>query len=149
MEIEHTKKLSECNRIGQEFSNIYRNYAASQGVAETVLWILYSVYLGKGNTTQGAICEDWCIPAQTVNSSLKKMERDGFLTLTKIEQNRRRKQIALTEKGAELAKKLILPLVKAENDAFSAMSDEEQELLFSLTQKQLKLLKLEVEKIES
>lgn len=148
MKTNHIGKLSEYNRVEQELANIYRNYAASHGIAETVLSILYSVYLGDGVTTQTAICEEWCAPMQTVNSSLKKMEKDELLALTKVEQNRRKKQIVLTPKGRELAEKLVVPLIKAENDAFSALNDEEQELLFSLTEKHLGLLKEEIEKME-
>ncbi len=141
-------KLSEYNRMGQKFANIYSDYAASHGIAESVLSVLYSVYLGGETTTQTDICEQWSASMQTVNSCLKKMEKDGLLRLSQVEHNRRKKKIVLTSEGELLAKRLVVPLVEAENAAFLSLDSEEQELLFSLTEKHLAFLKTEIEKIE-
>ena len=120
MKTGHVGKLSKYNRMGQKFAGIYSGYAASHGIAESVLSVLYSVYLGGETTTQTDICEEWSASMQTVNSCLKKMEKAGLLRLSQVEHNRRKKKIVT----------------------------EEQELLFSLTEKHLVFLKTEVEKIE-
>lgn len=63
--------------------------------------------------------------------------------------NRKNKQICFTEKGKELAERVIIPLMKAEQDSFSHLNKAEREILLSVTQKRIRLLKEEISKIET
>lgn len=148
MKIQYVEGLSEFNRLQKGFGTVYRDYAAAHGISESMLDILYSIYVADGKTTQTDICSDLYVPLQTINSSLKKMEKAGLLRLTCDEKNRRKKRISLTEAGEKLAEELIAPLVRAENESFLMLDKQEQETLIALTQKQFAFLKDCIAKME-
>ena len=72
---------------------------------------------------QRDISQMCCIPKQTVNSSIRKLEQDRYLILEKGKG--RDMHIHLTEKGQKLMEEKIYPVIEAENQAFSGMSKEE------------------------
>ena len=75
------------------------------------------------------------------------MEKKGLITLLCQPGNKKNKYIHLTEAGAKLVDEIALPLMQAEREAFSALSEEEQALLLPLLQKHANALKTAVEKI--
>lgn len=149
MKIQYVAGLSEFYRMEKEVEAAYRTYAAAQGISESALQILYSLYLADGETTQTEICADWSVPLQTINSSLKKLERAGLLRLVCKEENRREKRILLTRAGEALAEALIAPLVRAENESFLRLTRQEQDALIALTRKQCDILKEQIAQIDS
>ena len=54
----------------------------------------------------------------TVNSSLKKMEAEGYIELLNIN-DKRSKQVSLTEKGLDLANNTVDIIISKENNAFT------------------------------
>lgn len=60
---------------------------------------------------------------QTVNSSMRNLERQGYLYL---EQSGRDKHIRLTDKGKQFVEEKIRPVVDMENGAFLEMEPEER-----------------------
>lgn len=73
------------------------------------------------------------IPKQTVNSAIRKLEQEGYLTLSNGKGHS--KHILLTESGHTLLKETIFPIVEAENEAFTELSFEECNLLLKLHSK--------------
>ena len=63
-----------------------------------------------------------------------------------MEENRKSKQILLTDDGRITASKIIPPLVEAETISFQQLSKEERQALVSLSQKRTELLQIEMEK---
>lgn len=135
-----TKEMAEFNRLYKETENIYTRYATSQGISTTTLCALYSLYINETPCTQTQLVEDWGIPMQTINSCLKAMEKSGIVQLEFVEGNRKSKCILLTSTGNEMAKRVIAPLVKAENNALSALEEEQRWQLMELTRKHAGLL---------
>ena len=68
------------------------------------------------------------MPKQTVNSALKKMEREGVLELRPAE-NRRGKRVFLGEKGRTLAEHTVDALFAAETRALNALGPRQEEYL--------------------
>ena len=87
------------------------------------------------------------LPPQTVNSALKGLERQGIIVLTPIPGNQKNKRIGLTEKGEEMTRQIIYPLILAEQRTFQGLSEEERKALLSLTKKYVGLLQSEIQKI--
>ena len=79
-----------------------------------------------------------------INSALKVLEKNGVVELSFAEGNRKSKQIRLTDKGMKLCMQLVEPLIHAENKAFSILTETEQELLVSLSQKYIEALQNEI-----
>ena len=81
---------------------------------------------------------------QTVNSSLKNLEKQGLIALTAIPGNKKNKLVVLTEKGKEMTQRIISALVLAEQKSLQGLKRSEQEALLSLTKKYVELLRAEI-----
>ncbi len=147
MKIACSEQLIAFNRIYRELDSIYGSYAASQGISPTTLWLLYSIYTYEGSYTQKELCDEWSYPPQTINSALKSMEKNGLVELVFASGNRKSKRIYLTSSGKELAAKLVVPLIQAENSSFNGLNKDEQGHLLATAEKHISLLKAEILKI--
>lgn len=136
--------LIEYNQLFRELDNLYHNYAKSCGLSDSTLWILYSIYEDKEIHTQKDLCESWSYSKQTVNSSMKNLIANGYIKLTAFSDNRKNKQMVLTESGEKLVQRFIAPLMNAEQNAFSRLSGDEQNEFLKLTKKHVNLLQAEI-----
>ena len=135
-----SKKMLELNEIMKETDDLYRNLAKKFKMSDCMIWILYILREDDRSVTQSDICNMMYMPKQTVNSSLKKMEAEGYIELLNIN-DKRSKQVCLTEKGVDLANNTVDIIISKENNALSKMDEKEQELLMNLLGKFNNLLK--------
>lgn len=135
-----SKKMLELNEIMKETDDLYRNLAKKFKMSDCMIWILYILREDDRSVTQSDICNMMYMPKQTVNSSLKKMEAEGYIELLNIN-DKRSKQVCLTEKGVDLANNTVDIIISKENNALSKMDEKEQELLINLLRKFNDLLK--------
>ena len=135
-----SKRMLEFNEVMKENNDLYSNLAKKFKMSDCMLWILYILREENKVLTQSDICNMMCIPKQTVNSSLKKMEAEGYIELLNIN-DKRSKQVSLTEKGLDLANNTVDIIISKENNALSKMDEKEQELLINLRRKFNDLLK--------
>lgn len=147
MEQNIKQNLEALNQIYEMIDDIYDSYAASFQSTDVELWILYALSEHNGDYLQTDICRRWHYSLQTIHTSIKKMEQKGLITLIYQQGNKKNKYIHLTEAGKKLVKEIITPLIKAEQIAISTLTEEEQNLLLPLLQKQANALKKEVAKI--
>lgn len=134
------------NRIDKELDGLFHDYASSHGISDVTLFILYVLCDNGEGCTQSDICGLWSYPRQTVNSSLKKLEKDGYLRLSAVSGNKKNKGIFFTDAGRRLAERIAAPVIAAEDAVFDAMNENELALLISLTQKRNLLLRRELQK---
>ena len=135
-----SKKMLELNEIMKETDDLYRNLAKKFKMSDCMIWILYILREDDRSVTQSDICNMMYMPKQTVNSSLKKMEAEGYIELLNIN-DKRSKQVCLTEKGVDLANNTVDIIISKENNALSKMDEKAQELLINLLRKFNDLLK--------
>ena len=135
-----SKKMLELNEIMKETDDLYRNLAKKFKMSDCMIWILYILREDDRSVTQSDICNMMYMPKQTVNSSLKKMEAEGYIELLSIN-DKRSKQVCLTEKGVDLANNTVDIIISKENNALSKMDKEEQALFINLFKKYIDLLK--------
>ena len=114
------------NQLLKECDIIYHNAAMKANLSDCAFWIMYSLYNADHTLTQSEIGDNASMPRQTVNSALKKLEKDGYLTLEKIN-GKMGKSIHLTQLGEQFAAENIAPVVTAEEQACSLFSDNEKE----------------------
>jgi len=101
-----SSNLREYNRIYKEVNDIYRDAASKFGLSNSVFDILYTICeVGEG-CLQKDVCDATFIPKQTVNSAIRKLEQEGYLTLSNGKGHS--KHILLTESGHTLLKETIL-----------------------------------------
>ena len=129
-----SKRMLEFNEVMKENNDLYSNLAKKFKMSDCMLWILYILREENKVLTQSDICNMMCIPKQTVNSSLKKMEAEGYIELLNIN-DKRSKQVSFTEKGLDLANNTVDIIISKENNALSKMDEKEQELLINLLRK--------------
>lgn len=125
------RKLSEYNGIWKENEDIYRMAAKKLGLSEGTFWILYTLREANREMTQSEVCHAMHEPKQTVNSALKKLERDGIIELLEMK-DKRSKRLHLTEKGEEFARETVDKVIAAEQHALEDMKEEEVDAFFEL-----------------
>lgn len=125
------RKLSEYNGIWKENEDIYRMAAKKLGLSEGTFWILYTLREANREMTQSEVCHAMYEPKQTVNSALKKLERDGIIELLEMK-DKRSKRLHLTEKGEGLARETVDKVIVAEQRALADMKEEEVDAFFEL-----------------
>lgn len=135
-----SKRMLELNEIMKETDDLYRNLARKFKISDCMMWILYILREDDRVVTQSDICNMMYMAKQTVNSSLKKMEAEGYIELLNVN-DKRSKQVCLTEKGINLANNTVDIVISKENNALSKMDGKEQELLINLFRKFKDLLK--------
>lgn len=75
------------------------------------------------------------------------MEKQGLIEITLIPGSRKNKQVCFTSEGKTLAEKVVLPLMQAEQDTFTALSEKERKMLLSVMQKYITILRANSNKI--
>lgn len=125
------QELKEYNRIYKEITNIYHDIALKLGLSDSAFDIFYAICeLGNG-CLQKDICQMTFISKQTINSSIRKLEQGGYISLQKGKG--RNMHIFLTELGEALMKEKIFPAIEIENQAFAEMSPEDSKEFLRLS----------------
>ena len=89
-----------------KIDEIYYMNEGKKKLAYSELCVMYALDDGKPHS-QREISQEWLVPKTTVNTIVKKWEKEGLLTLTPIPEKRREKYIILTESGREYAKEFM------------------------------------------
>lgn len=140
-------KLVMYNQLFKELDQLYHIYAKNSGLSDTMFWIIYSIQECSEAYTQKELCDIWFYSKQTVNSALKNLEEQKLIELLPSPDNRKNKLIFFTPSGKDLATKVILPLMEAEENAFSKLGEKNFDEFLRLTQKHNDLLDIEIKKI--
>jgi len=126
--------LIKLNNILKENDEIYRTAAKSVGLSDCAFWILYTMRTEGKPMLQSEICACMYEPKQTVNSALKNLEAEGYLTLSSAS-DRRFKQVSLTSKGEQLARETVDLVIQKEQSSLSDLTENEREAFVQLFQK--------------
>lgn len=127
------KLFQEYIQLQHQIDEFYHELAVRQKLSDSALLVLWSlVELGDG-CTQRDICLQFALTKQTVHSSVRKLAREGFLSLRPGPG--REVRVYPTEAGRALIREKILPLKEAEEAASRRMGEAEMTVMFRLTQK--------------
>lgn len=141
-----SKYLKEYNHIYKEANDIYHEIARKLQLSDSALDIFYTIFEMGDNCLQRDIFKASCMPKQTVNSSIRKLQTDGYLTLSPGKG--RSMHIHLTPSGQKLIQEKLVPLIRIENDAFEDMTVEECEQLIHLNAKYNQTLRSRLSNLE-
>lgn len=115
----------------KEIEELYREVASSFGLNMTEFWIIYFLANSTESLTQADLCKIIMAPKQTINSSVKVLERKLMLKIDESS-GRKHKIINLTEKGESLAKESVIPLYEEEINSVNEFSEKEMEIFLKL-----------------
>ena len=137
-----SKYLKEYNHIYKEANEIYHEAARRLHLSDSA----FEIFEMGDNCLQRDICKASCMPKQTVNSSIRKLQTDGYLTLSPGKG--RSMHIHLTASGKKLIQEKLLPLIQIENDTLASFSPEECEQLLRLNAKYNQTLRSRLSNLE-
>lgn len=119
--------------LAGEINALYHEAAVKMGISDSVQNILYVLCDQGSRCSQSEIGRLTGISRQTINSAIRKLERDGIVYL---EQGRGRNTIVcLTNQGKAFAAQRVVPLLEAEQKIWNEWTPEEQREYLRLTQK--------------
>ena len=126
-------EVQRFNHIYKELDELYHDIALKIGISDSALAVLYTVcVLGEG-CLQRDVCREAYISKQTVNSSVRTLERSGYIFLE--QSGGRDKRIWLTETGKRFVDERIRQIPEMESEAFLEMTEEERSEFIRLSEK--------------
>ena len=137
--------LRAYNVLYKETSAIYHQLAGYFGLSDTAFWLLYSLREADRPLNQAELSVLLCLSKQTVNSALKSLEGAGYLRLESTAEDRRSKEVHLTDAGATLAAASVDRVLAIEERAALRLSQEERLAILALGRRHLEALRQEAE----
>ncbi len=123
MEVNYGEIMYRVNCLASDLDALYHQAALKLGLSDSVLFVLYLVYEKEGRCPLSAIRKETSISKQTLNSALRKLEREQIVYLE--QSGGRTKTVCLTEKGTDYARSTIARLFQAECSVFRSWTAEE------------------------
>ncbi len=121
---ENNRNLIHYRKVIGKLGTLYHEIAMHQGFSDSAHAILYTIcFSGKDRCPIHDICLYSGISKQTINSSLRKLEKDGVVYLRNVDG--RSKEVVLTEKGKEICSRTVCQLLDAEDSLLQKWSNED------------------------
>ena len=136
--------IREFNRLYKELDDLYHNLALRQGLSDSASIILYALYLLGDGCLQRDICDLSYISKQTINSSIRRLEQDGYLYLQRTGQRHAHLPDA---GGPQAGGRKSRPCGRHGGTRVSGMPQEDQQALLRLTHAYLARLRAEAGRI--
>ena len=134
--------IETINQIVNERDSIFDHIALCSGVSELAYMILYIIETEKDkNWIQSDLADSFFFSRKSVNSAVSKLSNEGLIYLDSSTYNGNKKVLRLTDKGKEFSAKWIVPVIKASDESFLALNEEELRLMIELERKQLDAFK--------
>lgn len=123
---ENTAKPHSIEDFWQGISHIgefYVAWAKKKGINYNTLAIFHTL-VGFTHCTQKQICQAWALPKQTVSMACQKLSADGLIAYLPAENDKREKQLVLTEQGKQIAIPIITELTQIELQILNQFGNE-------------------------
>lgn len=113
------------NRINRNIRKIKKQEMAEYNLKSADISCLYYIYCVE-NITAAELCERCEEDKATVSRSLDYLEANGFLTCASSGTKKYKTPIVLTEKGREVAEKIILKINQVLDKVSAELSEEDR-----------------------
>lgn len=138
--------MKNLNRQAKKMEAIYYKFALKFEMSESAFWILYALAEAERECSQQEISKELSISRQTINSGIQSLVQKNYIFLELPSGSARKKNIRMTEKGIRFVEESIIPLQKAEREAFLKMDPPSQNQYVALSQTYIANLQAEIEK---
>ena len=145
MAINYSAMMYRVNCLASDLDALYHQAALKLGLSDSVMFVLYLIYEKQGRCPLSSICRETSISKQTLNSALRKLEKEGILYLERS--GGRTKNACLTEKGQDYVNRTIARLFSAECSAFQGWTEEEIHQHLRLMEKYNACFREQIEKM--
>ncbi len=136
----NNQNITRYRRAIGEIDALYHDLALKHGLSDSADAILYAICSNGESCSLKDIVLFSGVSKQTVNSSLRKLEKDGLLYLQLVDG--KSKEAVLTEKGKAKCRDTVAKLVAIENRLLSEVwSEEEFTSYLELTEKYIRDMK--------
>ena len=126
--------LQQYNAVFRKGDEAFHNAVKSFNMSEGTFRILYNLRDIGHDLSQREVYRNACMPKQTVNSALKRLESDDYIEL-RTDSGTKGRIVALTPKGEELARHTVDLAMNVERLTMTQMPAQELEMLISLMNK--------------
>lgn len=132
----YTTKDMQCfNYLISETNAAYHEAALKLGMSDSMMQILYAICNSGDSCLLSDICRLSGTSKQTINSALRKLERENIVYLEAS--GGRKKRVCFTPKGKALAENTVVRLIEIENSIFESWPQDQREQYLELTRSYL------------
>lgn len=143
MNTPRSEKIHRLNYLAGERNAAYHQAALKFGMADSTLNVLYALVDGGGSCSLSDIYHSYDISKQTVNSAIRRLEKDGIIVLTPY--RGKTKLVSLTEEGQRYVSNTVSRLYAAEASLLETWTEDEIRMHIALTEKYLADFKMRLE----
>lgn len=137
--IRQSKTLKSFNYLLNEIQAVYHDMCVKLGLSDSAMIILYTICDYGGECMLQEIVRVTGISKQTINSSIRRLEEEGYIKLNLI--GGKNKNVVFTDKGYEFAKNTVIKIMDIENEVYSSWTKEDIDKYLELTEKYLRQIK--------
>lgn len=130
-----SREMKRYNYLISEIDSVYHEAAVKFGLSDSAMSILYAICDNGEGCLLHEICFYTGISKQTINSALRKLEREEIVYLEPL--NAKSKKVYLTEKGRDLAEKTAFRILQMEDEIFASWKKEDVDKYLELTESYL------------
>lgn len=145
MGINLSDKIHQINYLSAEMDAMYHKASLKIGMADSSLRVLYTIYDHSESCLLSDIYKGVGISKQTVNSAIRKLEREEILYLEHY--RGKAKKVVLTDKGKAYTRETVARLYEAEEKAFESWTEEEIDTHIRLMEKYVDSFREQVQKL--
>lgn len=147
MNFEISDKVKYLNSMLCEIDNMYQSLLLNKGLSDSEYVVLFSILeLGEG-CLQKDIANNGYINKKTTNSTIKKLEKNGLITLKAGKYPNM--PIYLTEEGKKYIEEHIIPIVDIQTNVMESVPDSDFENLVKTYSKYIRIFKDAIKKLLS
>lgn len=139
MDIHISKELRRFNHLLAETEGAYHEAAVRLGLSGSAMQVLYVLCSEGGSCPLQRIVRLSGASKQTINSAIRRLEKEEAVCLEAA--GGRGKNVRLTPKGQELARRTVMPLMKIEDEIYASWTKEELRKYLELTERYLAALR--------
>lgn len=140
-----SKEMKRLNHLTGEIEAVYHKMSLKLELSDSAMVILYTICNNGDSCLLQEICRLSGVSKQTINSAIRKLEREGIVYLESI--GAKNKNVCLTDAGKKLAERTALRVIEAENSILDSWKEEDVEMYLRLTEQYLDAIRKKAEQI--
>lgn len=141
----YSSRVQKINCLSNDLDRLYHKAARKLGVSDSIMCVMYIIYMHGDGCLLHNICEESGISKQTINSAIRQLEKKQILYL--IHDKGNTKRVYMTDEGKSFLLKTAGVLFKTECNAFADWTEEETKVYFKLMKKYINSFQKQIEKM--
>lgn len=127
------EQIKSYTALWRETNSLYEAWAGQHGLSYYELLVILSLSEADGPLRQKDICTQWTLPKQTVNTILKSFQKRSWITLIPSKEDRRNKEILLTDPGRDFVSRTAQAMQQHECMVLESLGSKRAEELIQIT----------------